>query len=85
MGVREQPLDVEIWRLEAAILAADESFAARCLRRLNYQAEGYLKLLHGNPEMQEPFLRIMDYAQKCNARIMDAPEQANLEAKGLND
>lgn len=76
------PLDAEIWRLEADILAQDESYAARCLRRLNYSAEGYMKLLVGNPEMQEPFLRIMDYAQKCNARIMDAPEIANAEAKG---
>ncbi len=75
----------EIWQLEAEILAMDEAYAARCLRRLNYKAEGYLKDLHGNPEMQEPFLRIMDYAQKCVARLTDGVERANVEAKAVND
>lgn len=75
----------EQWRLDAEILALDESYAARALRRLNHEAETCVLNLQGNPEMQEPFLRIMDYAQKCNARLMDAPELANAEAKAVND
>lgn len=75
----------EQWRLDAEIIAQDEAYAARALRELNHAAEKRLHHLAGNPEMQEPFLRIMDYAQKCNARLMDAPEQANMEAKAAND
>lgn len=74
----------EQWRLDAEIIAQDEAYAARALRELNHEAEKRLHNLVGNPEMQEPFLRIMDYAQKCNARIVDALEIANSEAKAID-
>ena len=73
------------------IAVMDVEYTLRCLARLNYKAESYMKLLHPNKELQSPFLSVMAYVQEARRRLLarEYPERAviaaNAEAKGATD